>query len=252
MSEEDNFNESLGKLKEFTKTITPLSFQTKPQYVIAIEKELEKPTLKKDEYIKVPFNLVTDSLSSTTLYYFLAVDGILEKLSAKYINIDIEAPIIHSSLNIIGVRVIRVIELKWGTEESEELDIIYLTKPYVYILKADLNSNIDNNDILSRAFFELLGGIENKFKPLMYFSAEDGKDGIFMFFRPKDTGITQDEVAISLANVPWAVDTVIVNNYPITIYYKRKNDIAWIFVPASVIIDYVDYSFSKRFIKRNL
>jgi len=256
MSEKENkYDEILRKLKEFTKTSTPISFQTKPQYVTAVERELEKPSLKKGEYIRVPFNLV-ESFSSMILYYFLVVDGILEKYKEKYVNLDVRHAHVHSVLETIGVNVIRIIKYK-GEENPEELDIIHLKKSYVYILKTDLNSSIVNKDILADALFELLGEAENKFNPLIYFSSEVDKDGIFMFFRGKDTGITKDEVAISLANIPWTVDTmtvdtITVKNYPVTIYYKMKDDIAWVFIPASDIIDYVDYSFSKSFTRGNL
>ena len=86
--ENKDIEDLLKKFKQFTGSQTPPFFQTKPQYISVLEKELQNPTLKIGEYTEIPFNPINETFSEFIVQYFLAKDKLIDKIYDTTSNFD--------------------------------------------------------------------------------------------------------------------------------------------------------------------
>lgn len=252
MPEEQNnkINDILNKLDQFIEShdINPLqpTFTSKPQYVLAIENEIELQKLAEGKYIKVPFNPLTQTFSELVLYYFLAQDGILK----KYPNLSV-SPISFSG----SIRYIKGIAVNdWNFNYV----IINLGKPFVFIARTTVN---EINNLFADADNELISAIENNLDA-KYLGQLCDNNGCLNFYGAslKSVDFTvrnMNKIMTSTVSEPWTKATIVVDiskinkTYPITIYYKwnykTKEDYILVYIPAFILQDYFEFVFLNYF-----
>ena len=188
--ENKDIEDLLKKFKQFTGSQIPPFFQTKPQYISVLEKELQNPTLKIGEYTEIPFNPINETFSKAVVEYFLAKDGLINKYvkyifctSSSYAIIDIHLQtgeylsliqlnklsvmLIRSESDLVDIMNVAVhdfdkslesIYKKKGQEVSIERDIIGIE---VYALNVDVETRYLVSDVIQNPFKESTITIES-------------------------------------------------------------------------------------------
>ena len=245
MSEEGEkkIEELLKKLEQFSSRSgnIPLVFQAKPHYVEVVEKEIEKPTLQKGKYMRVPYNPITEPFSEPTLYYFLAQDGMLK----KYPNLGVSKIGSSSCIYVVSLMVSKI-------GEDDHIYILHLGKSYVFIVRT-IYSEVD--DLFIDAYSGLADELEKKFGAKLISEICDN-NGLFGFLGPKTEHYTienMNKIMMSTVDEPWTKDTIAINIskinkiYPVVIYYKRKDDRVLVYIPAFIMQDLLEFALINYF-----
>ena len=238
--ENKNIEDLLKKIEQFTKEketkMMPPLLLTKPMYVDVVEKEILNPTLSKHEYIKVPFNPVTEVFSGVALWYFLAKDGVLQK--AQDITI-LEAQEMMRGCSSYYAKILYIMR----EYPYDSIAMIELQKPYVFIIIPDNPHELPL--LFQYEINVLIDSIEHHFNATTTFKYCDKYGMLLILSSKKEIAYGEaNRILSELSTLQWTTESVDIISglkYSVTIYYIKKDGDVVVFIPASIIQDFLNY-----------